>query len=199
MNEWDQRFSAPDYVYGTTPNAFVVEQAGRLTPGARVLVPADGEGRNGVWLAEQGMRVMSVDGSRVGLEKARRLAATRGVALITECADLTAWEWPEARFDAVVATFLHLPPEGRKAAHAGMVRALRPGGALILEAFRLEQLPLSSGGPKKVEMLYSRDILQADFAGLSIETLTDATVRLNEGTLHQGRGETVRLVARKRG
>ena len=196
-NVWNDRFAGDEYVYGTQPNAFLVEQAYLLFPGAQVLVPGDGEGRNGVWLAGQGMHVLSVDGSPVGLEKARRLARERGVSITTETADLTAWDWPTEHFDAVVSLFLHLGPPERAEVHSKMISALRSGGILILEAFRLEQLGYASGGPKDPALLYAADRLRVDFNSLDILLLEEQLTTLNEGALHSGPGATVRLVARK--
>ncbi len=194
---WDERFSEQAFVYGTEPNAFLVEQAVRLAPASRILVPGDGEGRNGVWLAGRGLRVLSVDASAVGLAKARRLAEERGVDIATEVADLAIWKWPVAEFDAVVAVFLHLPPAHRASIHGAMAAALKPGGIVILEAFRPEQLTFGSGGPKDPALLYTAEQLKADFAGLEMLLLDDAVVELGEGKLHSGTAATVRLVARR--
>lgn len=194
---WDGKFSATEYVYGHEPNAHLVAQAARIAPGARVLVPGDGEGRNGVWLAERGCEVLSVDASVVGLEKARKLAAQRGVAIATQQADLLSWDWPVAGFDAVVSIFLHFPSQERRIAHAAMAAALRPGGVLILEAFRPEQLGFASGGPKDPDLLYRADDLRADFAMLNVVVLEETLGTLDEGPFHQGPGAVVRLVAVK--
>lgn len=196
---WDGKFAADEYVYGQQPNAHLTAQAHRLKPGARVLVPGDGEGRNGVWLAEQGLRVTSIDSSSVGLAKARRLAHGRGVDIITEQADLLAWNWPRAAFDAVVSIFVHFAAADRKRVHAAMAAALRPGGVLILEAFRPEQLTFSSGGPKDQSMLYAAGELADDFAALDIALLEETETTLDEGPFHQGRGAVVRLVAVNKG
>lgn len=192
---WDGKFSADEYVYGHQPNTHLVAQAHRLNPGGSVLVPGDGEGRNSVWLASQGMTALSVDSSAVGLTKARALARSKGVEIQTAQADLLAWTWPVAVFDAVVSIFLHFPPHGRKLAHAAMAAALRPGGTLILEAFRPEQLAFSSGGPRDVDMLYRAEDLRADFADLDIILLEEARTMLDEGPFHQGEGAVIRLVA----
>lgn len=194
---WDGKFSGEGYAYGTAPNAHLMAHADHLSVGANVLVPGDGEGRNGVWLARQGMNVLSVDGSAVGLEKARRLATANNVPLRTQQADLLEWEWPVAAFDGVVSIFLHFAAADRQKAHAAMVAALRPGGVLILEAFRPEQLAFSSGGPKDPDLLYRAADLRADFAGLRIDLLEDTTCTLDEGPLHQGPAAVVRLIAHK--
>ncbi len=195
---WDDRFSCEHYVYGEAPNAFLARHASLIPAGARVLVPGDGEGRNGVWLARQGFRVLSVDSSAVGLEKARRLAARHDVTIETEHTDLTAWAWPEAAFDAVVSIFLHLPPETASSIHAAMLKALKPGGLMILQAFRPEQLGCASGGPKDVSWLYTSAILASDFAEAEILLNVEEAVSLEEGPLHRGPAATVGLVARRR-
>lgn len=110
MSFWDRRYDVPEYVYGTEPNAFLVSKQHLLRPGMTALAVADGEGRNGVWLAEQGLDVLAVDGSPVAVEKARRLARARGVTLRTEVADLLDWAWPAGAFDLVVAIFIHFMP-----------------------------------------------------------------------------------------
>ncbi|MBB4287451.1 class I SAM-dependent methyltransferase [Roseospira goensis] len=196
---WDQRYEGRKYIYGVEPNSFLTRQRHRLERGQSVLAVADGEGRNGVWLAGQGLRVHAVDQSAVGLQKAMRLALDRGVTLRTTCADLTAWDWPEAAVDAVVCIFLHLRPEHRALVHRAMARALKPGGVLILEAFHPAQLGYATGGPPVAEMLYDPETLRADFEGLlDIDLLEDGVVDLDEGPQHGGRGHTTRLVGTRR-
>ncbi len=198
MNFWDQRFAEPGYKYGTTPNVFLRDQAPRLSPASHVLVPGDGEGRNGVWLAEQGHVVTSVDNSKVGLQKACDLAASRGVALGTELVDLADWVPPVSSFDAVVLIFTHLPDAIRKRAHRNLAHGVRSGGWLILEAFHPAQLAHTSGGPKDVDLLYAPARLVADFDGLVSPVLTwDGEVMLDEGDDHQGLAHVTRWVAQK--
>jgi SAM-dependent methyltransferase len=195
MNVWDQNFSVAGFKYGTAPNAFLVAQAHRLRPGSEVLLPGEGEGRNSVWLAQQGHRVTAMDGSRVGLQKARQLAAERGVALQTVLGDLADWAPAPASFDAVVLTFVHLPPAIRAAAHRRLAGALRPGGVLLLEAFHPLQLHHSSGGPRDAAMLYTPELLLSDFAGLLVQALAwHGEVALDEGPGHQGLAHVSRWV-----
>lgn len=195
MNPWDQNYAGDDYRYGTRPNAFLVEQAHRLPAAARVLLPGDGEGRNGVWLATRGHAVRSVDGSAVGLDKARRLAARHGVAVDTEVVDLAQWMPAPHSVDAVVLTYVHLPPAIRAAAHRRIATALKPGGVLLLEAFHPRQLAYASGGPRDAAMLYALDTLRADFAGLADEELGwEGEIVLDEGPLHQGPAWVTRWV-----
>lgn len=196
-NFWDERFAGADYVYGTAPNVFLTSQAHRLAPGSTVLVPGDGEGRNGVWLAGQGLSVLSVDASSVGLAKARDLASGRSLAIETVCADLIDWEWPVGAVDAVVSLFFHLPAAVRPAVHRRMIESLRPGGLIILEAFRPAQLAYRSGGPKDLDLLYQAERLREDFLRTEILLLEEPLIELEEGALHRGPAATVRMVARK--
>lgn len=196
-NGWNARFAAEHYVYGDKPNAHLTAQADRLKAGGRVLVPGDGEGRNGVWLAGRGLEVLSVDASAVGLDKARKLAAARGLSVATEVADLATWQWPVAQFDAVVSVFLHLPPAVRRPVHGAMAAALKPGGIVVLEAFSPAQLAFASGGPKDPSLLYRAEDLRQDFAGLRLLQLEETETVLDEGPFHQGRAAVVRMVAVK--
>ena len=203
-NFWDDRFAEPGYKYGTTPNAFLREQAARLSDASQVLVPGDGEGRNGVWLAGQGHQVTAVDCSEVGLAKARALAAERGNAvaarLHTRLADLADWAPAPESFDALVRVFCHLPSALRRVAHPRLAEGLKPGGWLILEAFHPTQLGRSSGGPKDVDMLCTLVDLRADFAGRLEEVVAlEGEVLLDEGPGHQGAGKVTRYVGRRLG
>jgi SAM-dependent methyltransferase len=188
MNFWDKQYSAVEgYKYGTRPNAFLMAEAHRLPGHARVLVPGDGEGRNGAWLASQGHEVLTVDISEVGVARARALAAELGVRVDTLVADLKAWTPPAGAFDTVVLTYLHMPPAMRTAVHRQVAAALRPGGLLLLEAFHPRQLGRASGGPKEMELLYTLDDLRSDFAGA-----------LDEGPGHQGLAAVTRYRGRAR-
>ena len=194
---WDQRFQAADFLYGTRPNAFLVDQAYRLAPGQNVLAVADGEGRNGVWLATQGYKVVTVDASPRGLQKSAKLALDNGVSLTTICADLRTWDWPQQAYDAVVSIYFHMWPDDRRMIHPRLLTALRPGGVLILEAFHPEHQAYRTYGPKDPATLYAVEDLAADFAGAEIEILEPAVVTLDEGKGHHGEAAVVRMVARR--
>jgi len=195
---WDAKYHRTDYFYGVRPNAFLVDQDYRLDPGSRILCIGDGEGRNGVWLAEQGHNVTSVDVSPRALQKCAELAMQRGVFLRTECADLRVWDWPTERFDAVVAIYLHLLPEYRQPVHRSAFGALKQGGHFLLEAFNKSQLGNTSGGPKNIDLLYMAEELKSDFPGSDILIAQDLDVDLDEGPGHTGQAAVTRLLARRR-
>lgn len=195
---WDQRYAEPGYKYGTEPNAFLVAQAHRLRPGACVLLPGDGEGRNSVWLALQGHNALAIDSSAVGLEKARALAAGQQAQIATLQADLAEWRPEPKSADAVVLTFVHLPSTIRPAVHRSLAEALVPGGWLILEAFDRSQLGRDSGGPKDPDMLYPLEAVRADFQGLLREELAwEGEIALDEGPGHQGAASVVRYLGQR--
>lgn len=198
MPSWDEEFSKPGYRYGTEPNGFLVEMAKRIPKGARVIAAGDGEGRNGVWLASQGHHVLALDASSVGLAKARALAEERGVTLETAVVDLSTYVLEAASADAVVLIYVHMPPDVRRAAHRNLVRALKPGGLIILEGFHRNQLGRSSGGPKDLSMLFDLALLAEDF-GPAIRAIHgfEGEVELDEGRGHVGRGAIVRFVGAK--
>jgi SAM-dependent methyltransferase len=197
---WDARYRADGYIFGTQPNAFLASQSQHLTAGTRVLAVADGEGRNGVWMAQRGCNVLSLDISPVAIEKARRLASDRKVEIDFEIADLMEWEWPEAAFDAVVCIFIQFAsPEARRKLFDGFLQALRPGGVVILEGYGIKQLDYSSGGPKEAENLYTPSMLREAFATWEILLVREYEAELDEGPRHRGMAALVDLVARKPG
>ncbi|MCH8532147.1 MAG: class I SAM-dependent methyltransferase [Saccharospirillum sp.] len=194
---WDQRYSSEHYVYGTEPNDFLREQSGLLAKGGRVLCLAEGEGRNAVFLAALGMEVTAVDASEVGLAKARRLADEKGVHIHTEQVDLADYDPGHERWDAVVSIFCHLPSVVRQRLHQQLVNALKPGGLLILEAYRPEQLDYKTGGPSSAEMMMTEATLKAELDGLHFDLLESTVRPVIEGTGHTGQGAVVRLLALK--
>ena len=198
LSRWNERFSAPGYHFGTAPNEFLKRQAHLLVPGQRALSIADGEGRNGVFLAERGLDVLSVDFSAPALAKARELAASRGVKLAIEQADLMHWTWPTAQFDVIAAIFIQFATaEERPTILAGIKQALRPGGLLLMQGYRPEQLAYATGGPKQIGNLYTRALLQeafGDFAALDIREHDDV---IREGDAHAGMSALIDLVGRK--
>ena len=201
MSFWDQQYAGDDYRYGTAPNAFLREQATHFAPASDILVPGDGEGRNGVWLATQGHRVTALDMSPVGLAKAQALAAQQGVTIATLEANLAAWTPAPASCDVLALIYLHLPPALRADVHARLATALRPGGWLLLEGFhpRQRREGCTSGGPGDIEMLFTLDQLRADWAasGLHEELAWEGQVTLAEGPGHAGPAWITRYLARR--
>lgn len=198
-SQWNERFSSPKYVYGEVANEFLQHRHTLIPKDSKVLVLGDGEGRNGVFLARKRCKVTSVDASSVGLEKARALAAKHKVSIETIEATLPNLEIEKGTWDAVVLIFLHLPEGVRQAVHQLAIDALRPGGLLILEAFTPAQLGKPSGGPPSADMMYTSEILRADFgSAMDIEGLAEVDTILNEGPGHQGPASVVRLIASKR-
>lgn len=198
LDRWNERYSAPDYIFGTAPNAFVAANVHLFRPGQRALCVADGEGRNSVWLAEQGLEVVAFDLSPIGVEKARKLAMERGVRVAHEVARVEDWPWPDSAFDIVAAIFVQFAgPALRSFMFQQMVRALKPGGYLLLEGYTPEQRKHKTGGPSQVENLYTPELLRSAFAELEIVELRDYEAVLEEGTRHTGMSAVIDLVARK--
>lgn len=198
LDRWNARFASEDYVFGTEPNAFLAAQQARLSRGQRALAVADGEGRNGVWLARQGLDVLSVDFSPVALAKAAKLAMAAGVALATECADLSTWNWGPPRFDVVVAIFIQFAsPPLRALIFRRMKEVLKPGGLLLLQGYRPEQLTYKTGGPSVEENLYTASMLREAFDDMAILHLAEYDAPIGEGSGHRGMSALIDLVARK--
>jgi hypothetical protein len=193
---WDERYSSPDYAYGTEPNAFVAAMAPRI-PAGPVLCLAEGEGRNAVHLSCLGHAVTAVDQSAVGLGKAQALAATRGVALTTIAADLADYAIAPGRWAGIVSTWAHLPPALRRAVHAKVVAGLQPGGVYILEAYTPAQLAFGTGGPKDPSLCMTLAGLGDELAGLEFEVARECVRDVTEGTFHTGRGAVVQVLARR--
>ena len=194
---WDARYEAETYAYGTEPNVYFRRQLDALPPG-RLLLLAEGEGRNAVYAARQGWQVTAVDFSDEGRAKTQRLAASQGVRLDYQVADLTdlAWQKP-GHYDAIGLIYAHLPAEDRQAVHAAAAASLAPGGHLVLEAFTPRQLGLSSGGPRETELLYEPAQLATDFTGLTLLENEEHRLVLHEGSFHAGPASVVRLLAQR--
>jgi SAM-dependent methyltransferase len=196
---WNQRFAAPGLLFGSEPNGWLREHASIWSPGDRLLCVADGEGRNSVWLAEQGLSVEAFDIAETGVVKARELAAQRGVAVSFTISDCDTYAWPEAACDGVAAIFVQFAdPLLRERLFARMVSALKPGGRLVLQGYTPRQLEYRTGGPPQVSHLYTEALLREAFDDLDIESLREYDADLAEGTGHSGRSALIGLVARRR-
>ncbi len=195
---WDERYATDDYIFGTAPNVFLASQAERIRPGMHALAIADGEGRNGVWLAEQGVQVHAIDVSPVALKKAHRLATERSVSLNFEQRDVLEWNWPEAVYDLIVAIFIQFaPPPERERIMAGIRRALKPGGLLILQGYTPKQIEFSTGGPPSAANMYTATLLRDWFDDWDITHLREHESFISEGSHHHGMSALIDLVAQK--
>jgi len=199
-NIWDERYAIDEYFFGKEPNAFLAAQRELLKPGETCLAVADGEGRNGVWLAEQGLQVHSVDSSGVALSKARQLALQRGVQLNFEQVDLLQWDWGENRYDVVAAVFIQFAaPLQRAQIFENIRRCLKPGGLLLLHGYSPRQLEYGTGGPSQIENLYTEEMLQIAFSGWETLSLRAYDEHIDEGIGHSGISALLDLVSRKPG
>ncbi|MGH7080216.1 MAG: SAM-dependent methyltransferase [Acetobacteraceae bacterium] len=198
LERWNARFGSEEYLFGTAPNAFLAAEYRRLQPGWTALVLADGEGRNGVWLARQGLAVTTVDFSPVGIAKSEKLARDSGVTITAIEADLNHWKWPEEKFDLLVGVFMQVfDPPDRDRVFVRMKKALKPGGLLLLQGYRPEQLAYGTGGPPTVENLYSEEQLRQAFSDFAILRLQSHDSEIHEGGGHDGMSALIDLVARR--
>ena len=197
---WSARYrdAGDDYLFGTAPNKFLAAQAAHFGGGMSVLSVADGEGRNSVWLAEQGCAVTATEISPVALEKAAKLARGRHVAVDFVQVDIFEWAWPNEVFDAVIGIFIQFAgPAERQRQLAGMKQAVKPGGLLLLQGYTPKQLEYRTGGPSAMENLYTEALLRETFADWEIVLLHEHEDLIEEGCAHAGRSALIDLVARK--
>jgi len=198
MNTWDEKYGAPGHYYGTAPNDFLREHCAAIPAGGDVLCLAEGEGRNAVFLAQQGFGVVAVDQSPVGLQKAEQLAAERGVKIGTVVADLANYRIEPGRWDGIVSIWCHLPQPLRTAVHRQAVAGLKVGGAFLLEAYTPAQLHYGTGGPKTVELLPTLAGLRSELEGLDFVHAEEREREVHEGHGHTGLSAVVDIVAVKR-
>lgn len=194
---WDERYQADEYIFGTEPNDFLKANTDQLKPG-RVLCLADGEGRNGVYLAKLGFDVTAVDSSAVGLKKAQKLATESGVAIKTIQADLNDFVIEPNHWDNIISIFCHLPEPLRKKVHSGSAQGLSEGGVFLLEAYTVKQIDMpGTGGPPVPELMFSAEMLKQDFQTLEIIQALETERPVNEGSKHCGSSAVIQFIARK--
>jgi len=193
---WDETYSVEQYVYGKEPNDFLLQMSGKLKAG-NVLCLADGEGRNGVYLARSGFNVTSVDSSRVGLAKAEKLAVEFGVAIETVVADLADFEIEEKAWDSIVSISCHVHKDLRRRLHGDVVAGLKAGGTFLLEAYTPKQLEFGTGGPSSLEYLMDLESLRKELDGLEIIHGMELVRDVVEGVKHTGKASVVQVLARK--
>ncbi len=198
FERWETRYAVPEYAFGRDPNYFLASCKPLLPPSGRVLAIADGEGRNGVWLAEQRLDVLSIDFSPSAQKKARALAAERHVNIAFQQVDVHSWDYPEAAFDVMVEIFTQFSsPAERALKWAGMRRALKPDGLLIIQGYTPKQLEYGTGGPKQVENLYTRAMLESEFGDFREMKIVEEEREIHEGTSHGGMSAVINFTARK--
>ncbi|MEW4486467.1 class I SAM-dependent methyltransferase [Thalassoglobus sp. JC818] len=193
--DWNARFSESEFAYGTEPNSFLAENANLLT--TPVLSIGEGEGRNAVFMATQGLKVHAVDGSSVGLGKAERLAASHGVTFSTEVADLKDFEPQPTTYGGVVSIYAHLPSVVRGKLYPLLVQTLKPGGILILESYSEDQLNRSTGGPRELDRLLTCDKIESELVGLETVLLQEIDREVVEGKFHTGMASVIQFIGRK--
>lgn len=195
MTSWDDRYKTGSYLFGTEPARALVSNAHVFPANSRILCVADGEGRNSVWLAEQGHHVAAWDASEVAVDKARRLANARGVDVAFSCADAGQFDWTEQQYDVVVGIFIQFAaPDLRDRMFEGMKVATRPGGLIFLHGYTRDQIEHGTGGPPCVDHLYTEDLLRDRFGDMRIHKLEAYETFLSEGSGHSGRSAVVDLV-----
>lgn len=198
FERWDTRFASPDYVFGKAPNAFLKAHAHLLKAGQKALTFADGEGRNGVFLAEQGLDVLSLDFSPNAITKAKALANERGVKLRIEQADIFTWTWPASAFDVVVGIFFQFAtPAERQKLFVNIKKVVKPGGLLLVQGYRPEQVDYKTGGPPERANMYTRRLLEDAFGDFSSLEINEHDSVIEEGSGHKGMSALIDLVGRK--
>jgi SAM-dependent methyltransferase len=196
---WDERYAPAEYFYGTEPNDLLREHVARITPGAAVLSLGEGEGRNAAFLAAQGHHVLALDQSAVGLGKARRLAALRGLSIGTLAVDLATYRIEPGAWDAIVSIWCHLPSALRGRVYADVVAGLRPGGLFLLESYTPGQIRFGTGGPKDPDLMPTLAQLRMELPGLLFEYAVERERDVREGAGHCGPSAVVQVVAKRPG
>jgi SAM-dependent methyltransferase len=193
---WDQRYRNNKFAYGKEPNQFFAEIIDNYKP-KKLLLPAEGEGRNAVYAATKGWQVDAFDFSPIARDNAIALAHEHGVSINYFLADFNFLALPEKTYHFIALIYTHMPSQMRLNVHRTLVKSLKPGGILMAELFSKKQLDNESGGPKNPDYLITCENLAHDFAGMKIKLNEEKKLKLDEGPFHQGEAEVVRFLARK--
>lgn len=193
---WDKRYSEENFAYGTEPNAYFKQNINELKPG-KLLLPGEGQGRNAVYAAKLGWDVTAIDLSETAKQRALKLAEENQVELEYYVTPLEKFDFSENEYDSSALVFTHFPPETRNIIHIQIIKSLKPGGILIIEAFSKKQIGNTSGGPKQLPMLYTLDELLNDFKETVILESYETQTELDEGTYHRGKADVIRMVVKK--
>lgn len=194
--EWDDKYASDGYRFGTEPNEYLKQNLAKLKTG-KILFPGEGEGRNAVFAASLGWQTDAFDQSIVGQRKAWKLAIQKNVSINYHLQSLENWDSQSAEYDCIALIFVHLPDGLRQQIHQAAIKALKPGGTLILEAFTINQLPRTSGGPKNAGLLYTSAQIASDFTSLKIEEFIETQAILDEGLAHSGLADLIRFTGQK--
>ncbi|RAZ68302.1 class I SAM-dependent methyltransferase [Planococcus maitriensis] len=197
MATWHERFQTTEYVYGTEPNEFIEMMQNKLRLSGRALAIAEGEGRNAVYLAGQGMHVTAWDFARSGLAKTERLAEERRVGVLTEQVDLAEAEWAEEAWDLIICVFGHFPKDVQHKTFDGIKRALKPGGHFLMEVYSVGQPAYGTVGPKQESFLYRPEEVLEAFRGFKLIHFFTGEVERHEGKLHNGLSHVIQLACQK--
>jgi SAM-dependent methyltransferase len=193
---WNEKFANTEYAYGTEPNDFLVSAVTKLKRGATLSL-AEGEGRNAVWLAQQGFTVSAIEQSEKGVGKTLRLALQRGVIVMAERGELETFHIQPNSWDLVVSIFAHTPQELRRKLHRQVVAGLKPGGVFVLEAYTPAQIANNTGGPKDASLMPTAELLRSELAGLVFDHIEEVERDVVEGSLHTGTAHVVQVVAHR--
>ena len=193
---WNERYAESEYVYGTEPNKFFADQLKLLEPG-KIVLPADGEGRNAVHAAQKGWDVTAVDYSDSGKEKALKLASEKGVEINYDLSDLAEYDFGTEVYDSAAFIYVHLSRSIIEEVYKNVIKSLKPGGKVIVEVYSVSQLGRDSGGPKDERVLYTEGKLRNLLSGTNIEWIEEMEVDLSEGKYHKGKAMVIRAVAKK--
>ena len=201
---WNTRYSAKEFAYGTAPNQFFQQSIDELELSGKILLPAEGEGRNAVYAAKSGWDVFAFDISSEGKNKALTLAKNEQTKIQYDVGDFMQMDFEENSFDACALIFAHFPPPLLAKYHDRISKLIKPNGILILEAFSKKHLQYNQknpkvGGPKNIEMLFSEELIKKDFSNFEILQLQEVEIELNEGQFHIGTGSVIRFIGRKMG
>jgi 2-polyprenyl-3-methyl-5-hydroxy-6-metoxy-1,4-benzoquinol methylase len=201
-DRWNERYSNEAYAYGQNPNDFLKQELLKISP-AKILFPAEGEGRNAIYAASLGWDVSAFDIAEEGRKKAMKLAGDRGVTINYQVGELSTLNYTAAQFDAIALIYAHFPAAIKSDLHKALSKLLKPGGIIIFEAFSKSHIEYNAknekvGGPKELDMLFSLEEIQHDFPDYEVELLEEKEIELQEGVYHNGKGSVIRFVGRKK-
>jgi ubiquinone/menaquinone biosynthesis C-methylase UbiE len=193
---WNARYNSEEYVYGVNPNTFFEAQLLNLKPG-KILLAAEGEGRNAIYAASLSWKVFAFDFSEEARKKALKLADRCKVTIEYTLASFDEIEYEINYFDCLALIYAHQPSVKRKIYHQKLLNYLKPGGTIILEAFSKKQINNNTGGPKDLDLLFSLSELEEDFSEITSYDIKEENIFLEEGIFHSGIASIVQMTGTK--